>query len=92
MKQRLQNENHSFELLTKTSSTIILQDNLIVLFCNLLKLFMKKVTIFIVLRGKNFSEPNLLKIIKGIFPGEIWISRITIAMVFEEYLKTINRL
>lgn len=41
---------------------------------------------------KDISKPNLLKIIKSISSGGIWISRITIARIFEEYLKKINSL
>lgn len=41
---------------------------------------------------KDISKPDLLKIIKGISSGGIWMSRITMALVFEEYLKTINKL
>lgn len=38
----------------------------------------------------DITKPTLLNVIKHISSGEIWMSRLTIARVFEEYSRTLS--
>ena len=39
---------------------------------------------------KNITESSLIDVIKCIYSGEIWMTRLTIAKVFEEYVKIVR--